>query len=158
MSKVTAVEWLVREINQKIDFISMDKWDIIRDIVNQAKAMEKKQMADAQSYAISNADMSNNRGYFDCEKYYYGTYAGNGSELGNSLEWNGEVTQGRNHIVDTNEMIKHIVDANEMVSEDEVFKQSIKEMEEWYGSGCDSEIDAYFRGAMWMKKQLKKHL
>ena len=115
-------------------------------------------MADAQSYAISNADMSNNRGYFDCEKYYYGTYAGNGSELGNSLEWNGEVTQGRNHIVDTNEMIKHIVDANEMVSEDEVFKQSIKEMEEWYGSGCDSEIDAYFRGAMWMKKQLKKHL
>ena len=36
MSKVTAVEWLVREINQKIDFISMDKWDIIRDIVNQA--------------------------------------------------------------------------------------------------------------------------
>jgi hypothetical protein len=41
MSKQTAVEWLVKELNQKIDFIPMDKWDMIRDIVQQAKEMEK---------------------------------------------------------------------------------------------------------------------
>jgi hypothetical protein len=53
-------------------------------------------------------------------------------------------------------LLHHPVDTNEMVSDEEIFKQSIKEMEEWYGSGCDSEIDAYFRGAKWMQKQLKK--
>lgn len=35
---------------------------------------EKEQIADAQSYAISNADMTNNKGYFDCEKYYLETF------------------------------------------------------------------------------------
>jgi len=29
-------------------------------------------------------------------------------------------------------------------------------MEEHYGSGCETEIDAYFRGAKWMQKELKK--
>jgi len=47
MKKQTAVEWLVKELNQKIDFIPMDKWDIIRDIVQQALAMEKEQIVDA---------------------------------------------------------------------------------------------------------------
>lgn len=46
-SKQTAVEWLVSELNQKIDFIPMDKWNMIRDIVQQAKAMEKEQIIDA---------------------------------------------------------------------------------------------------------------
>lgn len=35
---------------------------------------EKEQIADAQSYAISNANMTNNKGYFDCEKYYLETF------------------------------------------------------------------------------------
>ena len=43
-SKVTAVEWLVQEINQMINVIPMEKWDVIRDIVQEAKAMEKAQM------------------------------------------------------------------------------------------------------------------
>ena len=47
MKKQTAVEWLVEELNQKIDFIPMDKWDIIRDIVQQSLAMEKEQIVDA---------------------------------------------------------------------------------------------------------------
>ena len=42
----TAVEWLVKELNQKIDFIPLDKWDMIRDIIQQAKEMEKEQMID----------------------------------------------------------------------------------------------------------------
>jgi len=40
----TAVEWLVEELNQKIHIIPMDKWDMIRDIVQQAKEMEKQQV------------------------------------------------------------------------------------------------------------------
>ena len=43
MSKQTAVEWLVEELNQKIHIIPMDKWNMIRDIVQQAKEMEKEQ-------------------------------------------------------------------------------------------------------------------
>ena len=43
MKQTSAVEWLVKELNQKIDFIPMDKWDEIRDIVQQAKAMDKEQ-------------------------------------------------------------------------------------------------------------------
>jgi hypothetical protein len=43
----TAVEWLIQELNQKIDFISMDKWDMIIDILQQAKEMEKEQIIDA---------------------------------------------------------------------------------------------------------------
>jgi hypothetical protein len=42
--KQTAVEWLVEQLNEKIDFIPLDKWDMIRDIIQQAKAMEKQQM------------------------------------------------------------------------------------------------------------------
>jgi hypothetical protein len=42
--KQTAVEWLVEQLNEKIDFIPLDKWDMIRDIIQQAKAMEKEQM------------------------------------------------------------------------------------------------------------------
>ena len=52
--KQTAVEWLVKELNKIIDFIPMDKWDEIRDIVQQAKEMEKEQIinahGDEQSY------------------------------------------------------------------------------------------------------------
>lgn len=37
----------------------------------------------------------------------------------------------------------------------DIFNQAILAMEEMYGSGCDAEIDAYFRGAKWMQKQFK---
>jgi predicted Zn-dependent protease with MMP-like domain len=40
--KQTAVEWFVEQLNQKIDFIPLDKWDMIRNIVLQAKEMEKE--------------------------------------------------------------------------------------------------------------------
>ena len=43
----TAVEWLVEELNQKIHIIPMDKWNMIRDIVQQAKEMEKQEIIDA---------------------------------------------------------------------------------------------------------------
>ena len=59
-------------------------------------------------------------------------------------------------------LIHHSVDTNEMIfsqteiSDDKLFQQAIKAMEEMYGSGCDSEIDAFFRGAKWMQQQLKQ--
>lgn len=67
-----------------------------------------------------------------------------------------EEPKENNHIVYTTDIIHHIGDVNEMVSDEELFQRAIKAMEEHYGSGCDSEIDAYFRGAKWMQKQLKK--
>ena len=45
--KQTAVEWLVETINNKIDYIPIKYWDSIRDIVQQAKEMEKEQIIDA---------------------------------------------------------------------------------------------------------------
>lgn len=44
---MTAIEWLVEELNQKIHIIPMDKWDKIRDLVQKAKEMEKKQIINA---------------------------------------------------------------------------------------------------------------
>ena len=44
------------------------------------------------------------------------------------------------------------------LSDEEIFKQSVSAMEERYGSGCDEEIDAHFRGAVWYREQLKNKL
>ena len=44
----TAVEWLVRKVsNELIGEIPMHRWDEIRDVVQQAKEMEKEQIAKA---------------------------------------------------------------------------------------------------------------
>ena len=65
MSKQTAVEWLLERFNDGT---------LIPKSFEIAKAMEKEQIVDAQSYAISKADMTNNKGYFDAEQYYQETY------------------------------------------------------------------------------------
>ena len=46
--KQTAIHWLVETINNKIDYIPIKYWDSIRDIVQQAKEIEKEQII--QSY------------------------------------------------------------------------------------------------------------
>ena len=38
----------------------------------------------------------------------------------------------------------------------DIFDQAILAMEEHYGYRCETEIDAYFRGAKWMYEQLNK--
>lgn len=66
--------------------------------------------------------------------------------------------QWRSILSKAEEMHKQETDANysqQEISDEEIFKQSIKEMEERYGSGCDEEIDAHFRGAIWYREQLK---
>jgi hypothetical protein len=70
MSKQTAVEWLVKQLNEKIDFIPMDKWDEIRDIVQQAKAMEKEQIENAFENGMNAVNIHN------LEQYYNETYGG----------------------------------------------------------------------------------
>jgi hypothetical protein len=64
--QVTAVEWLVSELNQKIDFIPMDKWDMIRDIIQQAKALEKQQIENAYWDGGEDMPMISKQ----CEQYY----------------------------------------------------------------------------------------
>lgn len=71
MMKKTAVEWLVEELNQKIHIIPMDKWDMIRDIVKQAKEIEKEQIIDAYKYG-NQSDV-----YFKPEQYYNETFKQN---------------------------------------------------------------------------------
>jgi len=66
--KQTAVDWLVKKLNQKIDFVPMHKWDEIADIVTQSKAMEKEQIIDA--YKSDRYPCSDE----DAEQYYNETY------------------------------------------------------------------------------------
>ena len=68
--KQTAVEWFIQQLEK--NYINQDIKNTV--ICIQAIEMEKKQIIDAQRYAISNADMNNNKGYFDCEKYYKETF------------------------------------------------------------------------------------
>ena len=73
----TAVEWLVEELNQKIDFIPINKWDMIRDIVQKAKSMEKEQMDKiSEDWFVEGCShmMENKRIYQSFEQYYTSTY------------------------------------------------------------------------------------
>ncbi|CAB4142071.1 hypothetical protein UFOVP697_46 [uncultured Caudovirales phage] len=76
--KQTAVEWLVEELNQKIDFIPMEKWDMIRNIVQQAIAIEKEQiMETARKCHFEGVRQSakTSQEYIDySEKYYKENY------------------------------------------------------------------------------------
>jgi hypothetical protein len=69
----TAIEWLVEELNQKIDFIPMGKWDMIRNIVQQALEIEKEQIMDAHEQAYIKMNMSF-RAADRAEDYYNETY------------------------------------------------------------------------------------
>jgi hypothetical protein len=70
MKKKTAVEWLVRKINNElIGEIPMHRWDEIREIVQQAKAMEKEQIITAYYQGDYNSDI-----YPTAEQYYNQTY------------------------------------------------------------------------------------
>jgi hypothetical protein len=82
MSKQTAVEWLVKQLNQKIDFIPLDKWDMIRNIVQEAKAMEKMQIVDAFDEGKSDGYKTAREWdemiiWLSAEQYYNETYGGN---------------------------------------------------------------------------------
>jgi len=60
-------------------------------------------------------------------------------------------TNSLNKIADeqVNQNVQKLIDKD-------IFDQATLAMEEHYGSGCQEEIDAYFRGAKWMQEQLKQ--
>jgi len=66
-------------------------------------------------------------------------------ECGRNFQMNGEITFSA-----AQEALTPI----ELPSDDEIFKKSIDIMEEWYGNGCETEIDGHFRGAKWIKEQI----
>ena len=66
----TAVKWLVKQLNDKVDFIPLNKWDEIRDLVAQAKEMEKQQIEDA--YEAANVRYTNDSE--SGEQYYNETF------------------------------------------------------------------------------------
>ena len=47
MAQQTAVEWLIIELNQELNYIPITQWDRIRDLIQRAKQMEKEQIIDA---------------------------------------------------------------------------------------------------------------
>ena len=55
-------------------------------------------------------------------------------------------------IDDINEFADEQIKQNvQKLIDKDIFDQSILAMEDHYGSGCTEEIDAYFRGAIWMR-------
>lgn len=52
--KQTAVEWLITELNQELNYIPITQWDRIRDLVQRAKEMEKQQIINANEDASTN--------------------------------------------------------------------------------------------------------
>jgi hypothetical protein len=73
--KQTAVEWLVKEIEENNAIaISINNFDIVTQwipisVIDQAKEMEKKQIIKAIDYCRDK--------YIDSENYYNETYGGN---------------------------------------------------------------------------------
>lgn len=72
-----SVKWLVKELNQKIDFIPMNKWDEIKEVIKQAKEMEKANilraakrgyLAIAEKFDLDEAQNYANEYYANCYK------------------------------------------------------------------------------------------
>lgn len=141
MSKQTAIDWLIQALESDIEIdesnmvtIKMHEHDYITSKI-QAKAMEKEQIIKA------NEDASTNElgEFLNGKQYYNETYERKVSD---------------DHLPDVNEMVASV---QKLIDKD-IFNQAILAMEEMYGSGCDAEIDAYFRGAKWMKEELNKQV
>jgi hypothetical protein len=82
-NKQSSVDWLVKELNQKIDFIPMNKWDEIKEVIDQAKAMHKEEIEDAWDkgdYCIDLPDGTWEQKYKSAEQYYNETFGGNSDQ------------------------------------------------------------------------------
>lgn len=66
----TSIEWLVKELNQVIDYIPTNKWDAIADIIQQAKQMHKEEIIDTFFEGAYGGDNISG------EQYYQETYGG----------------------------------------------------------------------------------
>ena len=74
MSKQTAVDWLVVELNQELNYTPITQWDRVRDLVQRAKEMEKQQIIDAANTLLYSGTGPGNMW---AEQYYEQTFGGN---------------------------------------------------------------------------------
>ena len=129
--KETATEWLFKQL-----------WDEPKDkftwytILDKAKAIEKEQIINTFKEAQVLVVMDDTK---RAEQFYYETYESKVSD---------------DHLPNVREMAASV---QKLIDKD-IFNQAILAMEEMYGSGCDAEIDAYFRGAKWMREELNKQV
>lgn len=79
MSKLTALQQAMRIVEKHahnlFNVYNADSRAFL-DEMSKCLELEREQMEEAVSHGISNADMTNNRGYFDFDKYYNETYKG----------------------------------------------------------------------------------
>jgi hypothetical protein len=68
--KQTAVEWLVKELNQEIGYIPTSKWDAIADKIQQALALEKEQIIKSYEEGHFHLELDS----YNPEQYYNETY------------------------------------------------------------------------------------
>ena len=70
MKKQTAVDFFYWELIQRIDFTPMGEWDVINNILKQAKALEKEQIIEANEECSINECGE----FLTGEQYYNETY------------------------------------------------------------------------------------
>jgi hypothetical protein len=73
MNKQTSLQWFLDKLPHSIETQFSKQ-------IQQAMQMEREQMEKAVSNAISKADMIDNRGYFNFDKWYNETYGVKGRE------------------------------------------------------------------------------
>jgi hypothetical protein len=72
---MTAVVFLVTKLNNKVDYIPIEMWDEVREIIQQALEMEKQQLKDAYDVGYKDGNAIPGYDYFDdSESYYEKTY------------------------------------------------------------------------------------
>ena len=76
-NKQSSIDWLVKELNQKIDYIPMSQWDEIREIITKAKAMHKEEIKNAIMFGDCRGQIST---YATSEQYYNETFGGNNEQ------------------------------------------------------------------------------
>ena len=133
----TAVDYLIENLI-KLGYLHSENYgqsQVVKKVLEQAKAMGEYQIIKAHK---DSAMFEMDSDYY-AEQYYNETYENNGSD---------------DHLPNVRKMVASV---QKLIDKD-IFNQAILAMEEMYGSGCDAEIDAYFRGAKWMREELNKQV
>ena len=134
----TAVQWLIDNL-EKFEACKDISWRCYVEI-HEALRMEREQIVTAYNKSVP---------FKFGNQYYSETYQSNESV---------------NHIGDANQMVDDLQTVSteilnqkvQKLIDKDIFEQATVAMEEVYGSKCETEIDAYFRGAKWILKQFKK--
>lgn len=133
----TAVDYLIEKLI-KLGYLHSENYgqsQVVKKVIEQAKVMDKEQKIDA--YDTTSIDELGD--FLNGKQYYNETYESKGSD---------------DHLPNVRKMVASV---QKLIDKD-IFNQAILAMEEMYGSGCDAEIDAYFRGAKWMREELNKQV